>query len=169
MFQMIDTIQEFFDRLAGFEWFSKVGEPIIASTAIRSVASWEDAFRWCEHPVSKWCNIEGKKALYEALAQHYYEKFREWNKVADAVFPEASRIVEAVTATIIPSVEFPERAKIWIKSQILSAAMELYYSDCINVRLFRDQLELYQAGRFPCGWFVNNPKEFPIQSVMLVY
>lgn len=62
-----------------------------------------------------------------------------------------------------------KRAKERIQSQIVGALLECCFGDCVEMRLFRNQIEWYIEGRFPCGWTVDAPEEFPAGAVLKVF
>ena len=47
--------------------------------------------------------------------------------------------------------------------------LEVSYSDCYDVRFFRDQIGIYRAGHFPCGWQVSGPDAFPKESIVVIF
>ena len=107
--------------------------------------------------------------LYEALAQEHYERFVEWNHVAESILPRVLTLLEQCALPHLPQGIETNSIKLWMQSQILSAFMEWWYVDCVDVRLFRDQVDYYFVGRFPCGWYVERPDDFPDRSVLYVF
>lgn len=162
-------IDERLRELRDVKWFSAVGAPVANSPSIRLVSSWDEAFTWCADSVSWWCNVEGKKVLYETLATTHYSRFIQWNNIATATLPKVIELVQSVILPSRPTLVFPEQAQGWIQSQILSGLMELAYRDCFEVKLFTYQLGLYSVGHFPCGWDVRSPDDFPTNAQIVVY
>jgi hypothetical protein len=166
---MQDLVSDFLDELKSFRWFSEVGRPSTFDLATKPSLSWQESFTWCEHPVSRWCKIEGSLILHRALAKNHYERFRSWNEIARSIHPKADSLMADVVIPSVPAIEMPEPAKAWIRSQIISAALEMSFSDCYDVRFFRDQIGIYRAGHFPCGWQVSGPDAFPTESAVVVF
>ena len=166
---MTPEMENYLEKLRHVGWFSSIGTPVVSKTKTTPVSSWEEAFMLAEHPVTRWCNVEGKKQLYEKLAKTNYSRFVQWNDVARSVLPPIQRVIDEHILPAVPSVNFPKRTRVWIQSQILSALMEIAYSDCVPVTLFLDQIELYEAGHFPCGWLVQSPDDFPQGASIAVY
>lgn len=157
------------DELRQVKWFSSVGQALPANQQLKFVSSWNEAFQWTEDPVSWWCNVEGKKLLYENLAKTHYERFSQWNNVARAILPKVKDLLEEVVFPSAQEVAFTEKAKTWIQSQILSSVLELVYRDCVEVTVFTNQIEYYVRGHFPCGWHAESPEGFPNTSILVVF
>jgi hypothetical protein len=132
------------------------------------VHSWEEAFAWSEHPVTWWCNVEPKKMLYEELAKRDYQRFARWNDVAKMILPQVEELIDAAILPCLKGRVLPEKAKGWIQSQMVGALLERYYSDC-EIQLFGAQMTYYLEGRFPCGWHVNAPQDFPGAAKVICY
>ena len=166
----VSTPEDYLKGLKGVEWFSSVGSLVTSPIGTTPLSSWDEAFRWTENPVSWWCNVEGAKQLYETLAKTHYERFVSWNDIARSLLPQVKELLENHVFPCVPSgVQLPQKAQVWIQSQILSATMELAFDDCVLVRLFQDQVELYRRGHFPCGWNVAGPEDFPQRATVIVF
>jgi hypothetical protein len=156
-------------ELRQVRWFSSIGVPFTTASKTQLITSWESAFTWAARDISWWCNVEGKKQLYENLAKDHYSRFVEWNIIAKSIFPQVTTLVETVILPSLPQIAFPPKAKAWIQSQLLSSLMELAYRDCVEVTLFSEQIELYTTGHFPCGWYVEAPEAFPHDAQIVVF
>src|SRR6476646_4701277 len=130
---MASSVDGLLEELMHVDWFASVGTPIVSPIETTRVSSWEEAFRWTEHSISWWCNVEGKKRLYEVLAVSHHDRFLEWNNVARSLLPRVQELIEKHVISHAPSGALPDQARGWIQSQILSALMELSYKDCIQV------------------------------------
>jgi hypothetical protein len=135
---------------------------------IHVIDSWEEASSWCEKEVSWWCNVEGKKKLYGRLASDHNDVFSKWNDVARVCLKYAVELIDAAIKPKIPNACFSNDVHDWIQSQIISALMECYYSEYVDVKLFREQIKYYTLGHFPCGWYVSSPNSFPEKSKIIV-
>lgn len=103
------------------------------------------------------------------LSKAHYDKYREWNAVAEIAHTKACSLVDNVVVASASHVVFSKKALVWIKSQILSAAMEAYYSDCCLIQFFQQQIDVYRAGHFPCGLYVTKPEDFIDKMVVVIY
>jgi hypothetical protein len=154
------SIDGLFDEIASYPWFSEVGKPGTFNIPARPSQSWQESFIWCEHPVSKWCNIEGSLILHRALAKDHYERFRKWNDIARSIHSKADAIMADVVFPSVPAVDLPEPASAWIRSQIISAALEAWYRDC---RRGRNRPATYRrpAHRWPVSSFPYSGRRCP--------
>jgi hypothetical protein len=166
---MNDEAFDLLNRLREASWFSRVGDPLDSVVGIKAVNSWQDAFRWCAQPITRWCSVEAKNVLYQAVQQRSPSRFAEWIEVARDNLPHVEQLLRDKLGTRAGAPPLTPRATEWIQSQLVGALLECCYADVADVRLSRNQMDLYVAGHFPCGWTVGAPEEFPARAILLVY
>jgi len=140
-----------------------------SSDRIAHVTSWVDAFAWTANPITTWCSIEAKKNLYETLSKNHYARFAQWNDIARPLLTPVQQLLKNTILPSVPEVVFPQKAQEWIQSQLIGAAMELAYRDVVISDLSLSIMDLFQRGKFPCGWSVKSEDEFPCQAIMYIY
>lgn len=59
---------------------------------------------------------------------------------------------------ILKSQKVSQATSIAIKLDVLGACMENEYADLIPPKLFKDRIDWYLAGHFPCGWEGDFPE-----------
>jgi len=152
------------------DWFASVGNPIhVDNPQLKQVNSWSEATEWTTHPVSQWCSLEAGKYLYEGLAEVNRELFNDWNQVARRLLPQIEDLLDKKIVPRIPTEFVSDDVVGWIQSQLIGAATELEYRDVIEVGLLEEQMKLYTVGRFPCGWYVAGPDDFPESAVTFIF
>lgn len=162
----LNEIEEFLIELERVEWFAKVGESY-NRPGIRCVDSWQNAFAWSCQPITEWCSFEAKSRIYRLISKNHYNIFVQWNDVAKSLLPACLRLVDAVKHQF-PD-DAPQQAIDRLQSQIVGAALELYYSHYTDSNLHRDQIDMYRDGHFPCGWHVETETDFPDRAVVVVF
>lgn len=162
----LEPIESYLAELEMIDWFSHVGSDY-QKPGIRLVSDWEEACRWTSQPISEWCDLEAKQRIYRFMSAAHYDQFAKWNEVAKSILPLIEPLVDMVRPRF--PANSPDNAIDWFQCQIVGASMELYYATCIDSKLFRDQLEIYKQGHFPCGWYVESEDRFPEHAILIVY
>jgi hypothetical protein len=89
------------------------------------------------------------------LHSHARDRYQKWNDIVDsikvALEPLIAKKLVLAAEQLGPPIDRKEikNAVAW---DILSACMECEYSDVREPNFFCGLMELYLAGRFPCGW-----------------
>lgn len=154
------------EKLRANEWFRNGGRARDTPRHQR-VESWEQAFAYATHEVTKWAALEGGLRLYNQLADINYDRFKEWNSIAGRLDGSITEFVQAASeACEVPT---PHASRDWLRGVFIGALMEEEYADCIELHIFRSLTDVVLDGYFPCGWYCRRAADFPNQSPILVY
>ncbi|WP_411846057.1 hypothetical protein AAFN60_21335 [Roseibacillus persicicus] len=96
------------------------------------------------------------------------ERFAKWNEIAAANL----KSIESIVSTISLSPEMRAHENFILehtKSLLISAALELAYSDCSDFRLLSQLVSVYERGHFPCGFEVERPEDFPKNASLIIF
>ena len=141
------------NELKSVKWFSKCESPLEANIGqISQMNSWKEAEASCGD--SSWINKteDAQGQLTEYLSSKHPRDYQGvWNKLVQ----EATK---HMNETVVPVIEnfalekglgndFVEAVK-W---DVLHAIMEESYASKNPPNFFRDLLEIYKSGHFPCG------------------
>jgi hypothetical protein len=144
-------------RLDGSDWFSTVGQPLPEPLrgSVIPVSSWVEAVECCSSIEWENFGLEQRNQLTMNLSSHARDRYRKWNDITDSI----KKVIEPLVAKKLASVAkkiggATGRKQIQnnVKWDMLGACMELEYSDVREPNFFCGLMELYYAGRFPCGW-----------------
>jgi hypothetical protein len=139
-------------KLEETDWFRSVGEPIADATVPR-IRSWKEAVALRTSRLQKNIANESANALTEKLCFEFPKRYHgKWNKLVTAV----RKIWDPISATKIKKVMMDNKLNIAfvdsVNWDILFSCMELEYADLVPPRFFKERLDWYLAGHFPCGW-----------------
>jgi hypothetical protein len=144
-------------RVFRIPWFSHCGEPILDRTqdvdAIKFVASIDEALQYALSPEWESVTHEAQGRLTEFLSKKFASDYwMYWNKlVCEAKDCIADKIVDRLIAAESP-LSADERIVDCVKWDILHALMEMSFFRCRPPLFFIQLLNVYERGRFPCGW-----------------
>lgn len=157
---------ELVEMLRANAWFKNAGSSI-ETLGHKRVESWDQAFMYASHDVTKWATIEAANVLYKRLSTTDYNRFKEWNAIASGLGSTVTELVQAATAA--SEVTIPPSSQEWLHAVIIGALMEDEFKDCAQVSLFRDLAMIMLSGYFPCGWYCRSAEDFPHNAPILVY
>ena len=142
-----------FDRLESIEWFSRCGglPEQGFDLDVLWVADWSKAAERFSDPAWEAIRLEAQNALTEHLARLHPRQYQEWNKLVRAaksklvgVFEKARQFQQANGL----SQKFVD----CVKWDVLGIVTEETYKPCRSPGFSYSLLNVYERGRFPCGW-----------------
>jgi hypothetical protein len=149
-------IKQVADELAGIEWFSKAGTVTGDTHAPCTIISVErDAQRHLKSDEWEYVTQEAQAWLTTTLSRDFREQYRDWNKVV----AKGRAFYDKKVKPRLDEFESGHRG--WGKAlensviwDVLAAFAERYYVlSCLPGPMwFSRELEIYQAGRLPCGY-----------------
>ena len=166
---MTSKVIQYLDELKKVSWFSKVGnKDINYEVPFDTVDSWGKAVIWSKHEITSWCNIEAGNLLSQSIRLNAPNKFSQWNNIAKSNLPIIQKFIETSISQYIPN-EYKKDIELYIQSQLISAIMEIEYSDCSDINILQKMMDLYRDGHFPCGFYVKEPDDFPSNITYVIY
>jgi hypothetical protein len=164
------TAESFRDEFRGCPWFANVGTTLSLDPAgpIRRVGSWESAVINAAHGNCWWCANEASNLLADTLHDRYRQEYQSWNRHVDEFERYFQTILAAVTSRI-PAPFRDSKAADWIRTVLCGAYLECAFGALSDVRLSCDFVAWFLRGRFPCGWTVEDPSEFPDRALIIVF
>jgi len=167
MFDYLGKLEELHTSLESCDWFSRVGSEFECDQNIRRVASWSQAAKWAQSPITSWCYLEAGNLLMDAVRTKSPELCGAWNQVATSALPFVESLLPAISAATPTA--YREPVSEHLRSNFIGAYLEEAFSNTADLYLIRPQLQILQSGLFPCGWHVQNPESFPSQATVIVY
>jgi hypothetical protein len=143
-----------FERLKKIHWFTKCAEPLddTFKLSVERVAGWPTAIAHFTNHEWEDTTLQARNALTMYLSKRHQAAYQEWNRIT----VEAR---ERIVAEIMPTIgeyqreqQLPPVFSDCVRWDLLGAVMEATYSDCRPPIFFSNLLEVYERGRFPCGW-----------------
>ena len=147
--------QNTIDRLNKINWLSRVGlsEGETFSLAVVRVDNWTEARK--SYHARTWENttLEARNAISEYLHASNRPRFRDWNKIAvDALAIFELDLLEKMNL-LKQAHELDDLFVRSVEWNVMSALTEDAYRDChLPTQFFTQLLDVYESGRFPCGW-----------------
>ena len=107
----------------------------------------------CRKKKSVNVGIEARNLLSEKLHYEHCEHYnRTWNRFVGSIWTAWLPISDATIQPVATTHKLPSRFVEIVNLDIVMACLELEYADLIPPRYFKDRLDWYLAGHFPCGW-----------------
>lgn len=166
-----DPMERIQAELFGYDWFANVGGQFQwrENHKISKIESWEKAVAWSENKISWWCGNEYMNVLTSCLDDKFRKEYQNWNWVAN----KASRFLDSLLAEKIgpkiPTKYLESGISKWIKYQLSGVILEEAFSSLINLQLLSATKTIYKCGFFPCGIYVEKPKDFPELATIVVF
>lgn len=146
--------QQSFERLRTINWFSKCAEmpDINFDFSVEWIPDWSIAVKHFTSPDWEDTTLQARNALTAYLATNYQNDYQDWNKITiqarDLIIKDIMPIISA----------FQQQQKLptvfcdCVRWDLLAFVMESTYKRCNPPFFFTNLIEVYLAGRFPCGW-----------------
>lgn len=123
------------------------------------VESWQQAVRLRGSDLASNAFSEARGRLTRKLSAEFRKEYREWNSVAKRnrelfeahVFPKIEEVIDAI-ADLRAIEHGQELVKDFVRWDLIHYSAEQVYSDFVCPEFYSCILEVYEAGRFPCGW-----------------
>ena len=148
---------ELLNQLDRFDWFTNVGGLLPSSVA--RAATWREAGAICKTKASSNVALAASNLLTERLYYDHPKRYhRVWNSLVLAINPIWRPLCEARMRPIQIANKLSEEFVHAVDWDIVGACMEIEYADLIPPRYFKDRLDWYLAGHFPCGWEGDFPE-----------
>ncbi|MFD0588386.1 hypothetical protein ACFQZE_10265 [Paenibacillus sp. GCM10027627] len=148
------------NRIKEIRWFENCGHSFLTEegSTIKFVDSWELAMKNCSHINWENTSLDARGELTVFLHNKYQTQYMQWNNLVDLakcfmeleVYPYIEKTKE--------SFGLDEGFCHSVKWDILHVILEDAYSKYYRKTFFRDLLEVYEKGNFPCGWEGKWPK-----------
>jgi hypothetical protein len=149
--------QYIYPALEKFPWLSAVGSAVLPDlgfpvTYVKTAEAAMEGFR-----STTWADIKtaAQGDLTGYLAKHHYEAYgTHWNKLAKQSRALVESAARAKLEVALKSSGFPTEMLQQILPDINRAAIEIAYRERFpkSPKFFENLLQLYEAGRLPCGW-----------------
>lgn len=148
------------ERIKVIDWFENCGKTINSKTdtPIIYAHSWGEAKGFYEQPDWENVTLDASNDLSQFLYDNFRDLYKNWNNLAEIV-----RIF--IDSEVMPKIKAVSEnynlGQIFIDCvtwDISHAIMEDAYKQCDHSQtFFRDLLNVYESGHFPCGWDGNYP------------
>jgi hypothetical protein len=143
-------------RLGAVPWFSGCGNrpvPLVLTPEVVWVADWAAAAAAEARPEWEDATLEAQNQLTVWLHEHAFDRYQGWNE-------HVERFKTDVLAELEPrwrAYQQAEHLGDWflhsLRWNVLGAGMENEYLPCGHrAFFFLELLDVYEAGRYPCGW-----------------
>jgi len=151
--QVSEATLEFLARLSAVEWFAHAGQPYKPETSFQ-VGSWAEAVSRASKGYWENRRLDASNDLSSAVHRIDRNRFHgHWNRIVAAVKKLTQPLVEAKAARVIEREHLSKEFVDCVHWDILSACLELEYSDIVPPEFFARLAKVYLAGHFPCGEF----------------
>ena len=146
--------RQLLDDLSQLAWFSAVGQPIEETYAddIIVLTSWKEACKCCGSNEHSNFQLEQQNIVTSFLHDYARERYRRWNEIVIAIKEIVAPMLDQKLDPILESLDLPERVRHTVSWDVVSACMELEYSDIREPGYALGLTGWYLQGRFPCGW-----------------
>jgi hypothetical protein len=151
-------------RLSRIAWFSQCGtqSPLELSCSTSTVVDWTEAVEASESPSWENAQLEAANQLTLWLHRHASSRYQDWNEVTRR---HKEELITPLVEQRLSDLGARATVRASVTWDILAALMEDSYIDTGHSSFFFLELfEVYEAGRFPCGWRGAWPK-----GALLVY
>lgn len=145
-------------RLHAVEWFASVGrcDAVSASGlpfAVTDVSGWDAALAACAAPEWEVCTAERGGDLTASLHERCPRDYQSWNLVVTRVKRDLLEpVVEPAIRRVSAVNDLPPVFGDCVRWDVINGLMEMLFAACAPPRFFSALFELYEIGRFPCGW-----------------
>ena len=145
-----------------FEWFINCGIPYHnESFPTIQLTKWSEAEQFCKKITWENTQLETSGDLSSYLHLYHHNEYQKWNQLVE----EAKKLLSKKIYPTIEKFQIENQLDILffhsVSWDLLNAVMEETYSVCNHKQFFyRNLLEIYKAGHFPCGWKGKYPAGF---------
>jgi len=144
-------------------WLTRCGQPLPTARYILA-SDWKEALRSSQSAKWQQLRLRLRGDLTAKLSRSHRERFREWNNIVRQLKPHTEGFKLNVVLPFAISHGLPDSFSDNVEWDILNWHMEIEYSDLVPIFFYRDLMEVYNDGHFPCGW----DGEYPI-GTFIVY
>jgi hypothetical protein len=144
-----DELLSAMDALAEIKWFSCVGAEL--SSDVHAVSSWDDALSifsgtdarygpngHLDGPIERICRIGDSSEFGQSWQTACWQAGRRTNY--QPWFPDWMTTGQA------------DQLDLYLHEFVTSLVAEIVLADTVGMTYFREQLQWFYAGHFPCGW-----------------
>jgi len=155
---MVDAekILDIENTLSGINWFIYTGNASISikpdNFSCLQAKNLREVSRCIKSPVWEDQISEAQNKLSSFLRTYHKEEFKNWNEVADEALDSFRKVKDKLRKQCSLH-RFKEEYLSSIKNSYIRIYIELYYKNIEGVPgFFIYLLEIYKAGKLPCGW-----------------
>jgi hypothetical protein len=158
-------------KLTGTVWFHSISSPLCSSLDSRNTAlanSLDHAIQLCSDQNVIWCRTEAINRVLDVARKAGAERFSSFSKDVRSIPAEIDALYQLVD---IPDTLKSNREQLFasLKPLLIGAAMELLCADIYSDSILTEAVGTLSLGRFPCGFKVSTPEDFPSSSTLTVY
>lgn len=137
------------ERCHRIDFWTNVGKPY--RHGFPRVRSWEEALD-VERKFN-WSNVKLRAAndIRNVLRTTSRDEYRRWNAIVDLARPKVEAIADPA-AKVIDEEELQTRLRDMVRWDLLHALVEHEYRTLGVAFFYRNLVEVYEAGHFPCSW-----------------
>ena len=142
------------------EWLTRCGEPdrLKSVWPIEILTSWGEAVRSAGS--TNWQSFRQKRRdeLIAHVSQHSPEGFGEWDVVEAAVRSWIEENVTSILTDELPPQVSLDDIRPEVESDVLGFMLTSIYAGCRPPPFYREVIQIYRTGHFPCGWHGEYPR-----------